>query len=100
MAPPTLPGVGSKASRLTFTYMLMVGVVSMFISDAATVAMMIPIGMSVVRHVRGPSTDGALAGKTNFAAFITLGTVYASVAGGTATMMGVPHNGVAIGLLE
>jgi solute carrier family 13 (sodium-dependent dicarboxylate transporter), member 2/3/5 len=95
-----LPGVGRKASRLTFTYMLMVGIVSMFISDAATVAMMIPIGMSVVRHVRGPATGATAAGKSNFGTFITLGTLYGSVAGGTASMMGVPHNGVAIGALE
>ena len=95
-----LPGVGSRANRLTFTYMLMVGVVSMFISDAATVAMMIPIGMSIVRHVGRTSPGAAPAGRTNLATFITLGTVYASVAGGTATMMGVPHNGVAIATLE
>ena len=98
-----LPGVGSKAHRLTFTYMLMVGVVSMFISDAATVAMMIPIGMSVVRHVRRVTADhptAAHSGLSNLATFITLGTLYAAVAGGTATMMGVPHNGVAISMLE
>jgi sodium-dependent dicarboxylate transporter 2/3/5 len=98
-----LPGVGSKAHRLTFTYMLMVGVVSMFVSDAATVAMMIPIGMSVVRHIRNVTAgfpDAAHAGLSNLAAFITLGTLYAAVAGGTATMMGVPHNAVAISMLE
>jgi solute carrier family 13 (sodium-dependent dicarboxylate transporter), member 2/3/5 len=94
-----LPGVGTKAHRLTFTYMSMVGLVSMFVSDAATVAMMIPIGMSVVRHVRGLSgtPDDR---HTNFGTFITLGTLYAAVAGGTATMIGVPHNGVAISILE
>ncbi len=92
-----LPGVGNHAARLTFTYMLMVGIVSMFISDAATVAMMIPIGMSVVRHVRGHS---AAEGRTNFGTLITLGTLYAAVAGGTGTMMGVPHNGIAIAMLE
>jgi sodium-dependent dicarboxylate transporter 2/3/5 len=98
-----LPGVGSKAHRLTFTYMLMVGVVSMFVSDAATVAMMIPIGMSVVRHVRrvtAGSPDAELGGLSNLATFITLGTLYAAVAGGTATMMGVPHNGIAVSMLE
>jgi sodium-dependent dicarboxylate transporter 2/3/5 len=98
-----LPGVGNKAHRLMFTYMLMVGVVSMFVSDAATVAMMIPIGMSVVQHVRrvtGGSTAPARSGHSNFAAFITLGTLYAAVAGGTATMMGVPHNGIAVSMLE
>ena len=95
-----LPGVGRKSNRLMFTYMFMVGAVSMFISDAATVAMMIPIGMSVVRHVRGPAANATAEAKTNFATFITLGTLYASVAGGTATMMGVPHNGIAIATLQ
>jgi sodium-dependent dicarboxylate transporter 2/3/5 len=83
--------------------MLMVGLVSMFVSDAATVAMMIPIGMSVVRHIRRVTADpqtGAHHGLSNLATFITLGTLYAAVAGGTATMMGVPHNGVAISMLE
>ncbi|MSO82958.1 MAG: hypothetical protein EXQ53_06645 [Acidobacteria bacterium] len=94
-----LPGVGSKTSRLTFTYMLMVGILSMFVSDAATVAMMIPIGMSVVRHVRTMS-GAPLDAKTNLGTFITLGTLYAAVAGGTATMMGVPHNAIAVSMLE
>jgi sodium-dependent dicarboxylate transporter 2/3/5 len=95
-----LPGVGSKAHRLMFTYMLMVGIVSIFISDAAAVAMMIPIGMSVVRHVRGVSAESLDRGTSNFGAFITLGTLYAAVAGGTGSMMGVPHNGIAISMLE
>ena len=101
-----LRGIGGRMHRLTFIYMLIVAAISMFISDAATVAMTIPIGMSVVRHTRtkdqgirtkdqGPRTK-----DTNFAAFITLGTLYASVAGGTATIMGVPHNAIAVAVLE
>lgn len=110
-----LPGIGGKTHRLTFTYMLMVGIISMFVSDAATIAMTIPIGMSLVRHVRamvGASLDDARGGplddargrprgeKTNFAAFMTLGTFYAAIAGGTATVMGVPHNAIVVSLLE
>ena len=38
--------------------------------------------------------------KTNFGAFMTLGTFYASIAGGTATIMGVPHNAIAVSLLD
>ena len=94
-----LPGVGSRTYRLAFAYMLMVGIVSMFVSDAATVAMTIPIGMSIVRHVR--TTAGVDPnGRTNFGALMTLGTLYAAVAGGTATMMGLPHNAVAVSMLE
>jgi len=94
-----LPGVGNKASRLLFTYMLMIGVMSTVVSDAAAVAMTIPIGMSIVRHL-GAVLGAAERQKANFATFITLGTMYASVAGGTATMIGVPHNGIVISLLD
>ena len=91
-------GIGGRTSRLMFVYMAIVGMISWFISDAATIAMTIPIGMSIVRHT------GTMAGQTteksNFAAFVTLGTFYASVAGGTATIMGVPHNAVAVDLLQ
>ena len=94
-------GIGGQTHRLTFTYMLIVGVISMFVSDAATVAMTIPIGMSIVRHIARTMAGARRRGReTNFAAFITLGTFYASVAGGTATIMGVPHNAIAVALLE
>jgi len=94
-----LRGIGGRMHRLTFIYMLIVGAISMFVSDAATVAMTIPIGMSVVRHT-WTASRGAAADTTNFAAFITLGTFYASVAGGTATIMGVPHNAIAVAVLQ
>ena len=93
-----LPGIGGKTHRLMFAYMLIVGVISMFVSDAASIAMMIPIGMSVVRHVR--TMTGTSRETPNFAAFITLGTFYASIAGGTATVMGVPHNAIAMASLN
>ncbi len=94
-------GVGGKTYRLMFAYMMIVGLISWFISDAATIAMTIPIGMGVARHVRtlAGSSSSDVRG-TNFAAFITLGTFYASVAGGAATIMGVPHNAISVALLE
>jgi solute carrier family 13 (sodium-dependent dicarboxylate transporter), member 2/3/5 len=94
-----LPGIGGQTRRLTFAYMLVTGFISMFVSDAATVAMMCPIGMSLVRHIRVMAGTGR-GEKTNLAAFMTLGTFYAAVAGGTATVMGVPHNAIAVSLLE
>jgi solute carrier family 13 (sodium-dependent dicarboxylate transporter), member 2/3/5 len=94
-----MPGIGGKTRRLTFAYMLLTGGISMFVSDAATIAMMCPIGMSLVRHIRVMTGTGA-AEKTSFAAFMTLGTMYAAVAGGTATVMGIPHNAIAVSLLE
>ena len=62
-----LPGLGGKTTRLTFAYMLIVGLISVFVSDAATIAMTIPIGMAIVRHTR-PQGE-----RKQFAAFMTLG---------------------------
>jgi sodium-dependent dicarboxylate transporter 2/3/5 len=90
-------GIGGNTARLMMAYMLSVGVISMFVSDAATVAMTIPIGISLVRHA---GTLAGARGTPNFAAFVTLGTFYASVAGGAATIMGVPHNPISVALLE
>ena len=112
-----LPAIRGRTSRLMFAYMASTGVISMFVSDAATVAMTIPIGMSLVRHIAGIRDQGSGIRREdgrnepsgspipdprsrNFAAFITLGTFYASVAGGMATIMGVPHNAIAMSVLQ
>jgi sodium-dependent dicarboxylate transporter 2/3/5 len=89
-----LPGLGGKTTRLTFAYMLIVALISVFASDAATIAMTIPIGMSIVRHTR---PDGE---RKQFAAFMTLATLYAAIAGGTATIIGVPHNAIVMAALQ
>jgi sodium-dependent dicarboxylate transporter 2/3/5 len=93
-----LPTVAGQTRRLTFAYMLVVGIISMFVSDAATIAMMIPIGMSIVRHIRTMAPGAPAA--ANFGAFMALGTFYAAVAGGTGTMVGIPHNAIAVSLVE
>jgi len=97
-----LPGIGGKTTRLTFAYMLIVSLVSVFVSDAATIAMMIPIGMSLVRHASPSTSLGARPGSVTpkFAAFMTLGTLYAAIAGGTASMIGVPHNAIVMAALQ
>ncbi|HWP84032.1 MAG TPA: SLC13 family permease, partial [Terriglobia bacterium] len=95
----SLPWVAGSMARLAFGYMLAAGLISTVISDAATVAMMIPVGVSLVSFVR---QTGQLApsAKSNFGSFIALGTLYAAVAGGTATLAGIPHNAVSNSLLE
>ena len=94
-----LPGIAGRTRRLTFAYMLATGLLSMFVSDTATIAMMIPIGMALARHIR-TLMGTADHTRTNFGAFMTLATFYASLAGGTATMVGIPHNAIAVSLLE
>lgn len=95
----SLPGAARRTSRLTLAYMTATGLISTVVSDAATIAMMMPIGLSLVDHIQTMAAEERR-GTSRLAEFVTLGTFYAAVAGGTATMVGIPHNAIAVALLE
>ena len=85
--------------RLAFGFMLATSVVSMFISDAATVAMMMPVGISLVSYVRtiagiSPSQ------KSQLGTFFALGCLYGALVGGCVTVMGTPYNALSVDLLQ
>ena len=91
--------VAGNTLRLAFGFMLVTALISTMVSDAATVAMMIPVGVSLVSFVR--SVTGATGKqRSRFGSFLALGTLYAAVAGGTATIAGIPHNALSVALLE
>ena len=96
-----LKGVANSTARLTFMYMLAAGVISMFIADVGVVGMMMPIGMSLFAYISGV-TGLAREGenKSRLASFLALGTLYGAVAGGMATIAGLPHNAVGVALAE
>lgn len=94
----SVKGGASTTYRLTFMFMLATAVVSMFVSDAAAVAIMIPIGMSVVSYLRRLG-DGKR-GFGNVGAIFALGALCAAEAGGMATIVGLPHNALAVALAE
>ncbi|MGH9786798.1 MAG: SLC13 family permease [Terriglobia bacterium] len=95
-----LPGVSGTTNRLLFIYMVTTGIVSLFVSTAAVVAMMMPIGLSLLSYVRTISGQSGARGRSNFATFIALGTLYGSVSGGVATIIGHAPGVVAVSLLE
>ena len=91
--------VSGNTHRLVFGFMLVTAIISSHISDAATVAMMIPVGVSLAGYVR--SVAGlAPTQKSNLGALLALGAMYASAAGGLATIAGVPYSALSISLLE
>ena len=94
----SLKVVNGSTHRLAFGFMLVTGCLSMWVSDAATVAMMIPVGISLVSFVR-TVTGISRSKKSNFGAFLALGALYGAVAGGTATIMGIPHNALAVEMI-
>lgn len=94
--------VGTQPSRIVAGFMLATAFISMWISNTATTLMMLPIGLSVVRLMRGQvppprsekPLDAAQAekGASNFATCLMLGIAYAASIGGLGTLIGTPPN--------
>jgi sodium-dependent dicarboxylate transporter 2/3/5 len=99
----TVLAVGTKPTRLIGGVMLATAVLSMWISNTATAAMMLPIGMSLVvlllDHVRETEISGQkseVSGQksesANFATCMMLGIAYSASIGGLGTLIGTPTN--------
>lgn len=92
--------VGSHANVIIGGFMLATAFLSMWISNTATVVMMLPIAMSVVTllmqdtHLHNPQ------GVRNFAACMLLGLAYAASIGGVSTLVGTPPNAVFAGYVR
>ncbi len=100
----SLKGISTTTHRIAFVYMLAIGLTSMFLSDLATIALAIPIAISISSYVysvadldenKGPET-----GRGHFTTFLVLGSLYATTAGGIATLVGTPPNVISVSLLE
>jgi sodium-dependent dicarboxylate transporter 2/3/5 len=91
--------VGSRPDRLVLGFMLATAGLSMWISNTATVVMMLPIALSVVELVRRQSrAEGSAAAsdepgaRSDFAICLLLGLAYSASIGGMATLIGTPPN--------
>jgi len=100
----TLRVVGTKPINMVGGFMLVTAMLSAFVSNTATTAMMLPIAMSVIALVDGTRTSSDASDdagpKTNFALCLMLGLAYAASIGGTATIIGSPPNGFLVGFLN
>ncbi len=98
----TLKIVGTQPTRMIGGFMLVTAVLSAFVSNTATSAMMLPIALSVIAllktHGNAESGDDSM-GK-NFALCLLLGIAYAASIGGVATIIGTPPNVFLAGFLD
>jgi sodium-dependent dicarboxylate transporter 2/3/5 len=90
------PVVGAGAGRMLVAFGGVTAVLSMWISNTATTAMMYPIGLSIAAHL---ARSGA-AGARQFALVMMLITSFGASIGGMATPVGTPPNLIGIGMLE
>ncbi len=93
----TLRLVGTKPTHVVGGFMFTTAMLSMWLSNTATVVMMLPIALSVIGIIFRPHhgseiDDEDVPQQRNFAACLMLGTAYASSVGGVGTIIGSPPN--------
>jgi len=84
---------GTKPSRVVLGFMVATAFLSMWISNTATTAMMMPVALAVLTQA------GVKPGKSLFGLCLMLSIAYAASIGGIGTLIGTPPNGIAVGFI-
>jgi sodium-dependent dicarboxylate transporter 2/3/5 len=82
--------IGSQPANLVLGFMLATAGLSMWISNTASVMVMMPIGLSIIKEIK--ETKGSAKFLSKFAVALMLGIAYAADIGGMATPIGTPPN--------
>jgi len=97
--------VGTGPQQLVLGFMCATAFLSMWVSNTATAAMMMPIGAAVIQQVREAAAEGGVAipeepARFHFGVTLMLGIAYAASIGGIGTLIGTPPNVLLAGTLE
>ena len=100
MALTILRVVGTKPANLILGFMIATAFISMWVSNTATVVMMLPMATSVIALAR--DEDHASPGSPGraFDAALLLGVAYAASIGGLGTLIGTPPNALLAGFMR
>jgi solute carrier family 13 (sodium-dependent dicarboxylate transporter), member 2/3/5 len=92
-----LSKVGAREDLQIAGFMIATAALSMWVSNTATVALMLPVALSIVpRDAAGRLGDD----KRPFAVALMLGVAYGASCGGVATLIGTPPNAFLAGFMH
>lgn len=94
-----LRAVGTRPDFLVGGFMGATAFLSMWVSNTATAAMMLPIGLSVIALVQGGDGDAPKPQIRHFPVALLLGIAFAANIGGMATLVGTPPNALLAGFM-
>jgi sodium-dependent dicarboxylate transporter 2/3/5 len=100
LAMTVLGVVGARPGNVIFGFMGATAVISMWVSNTATVVMMLPMATSVIAIVRGGDDAADDPRRRAFEVALLLGIAYAGNIGGLGTLIGTPPNALLAGFLS
>ncbi|MGE0755179.1 MAG: SLC13 family permease, partial [Alphaproteobacteria bacterium] len=92
--------IGTKPDKVVAGFMVSSAFLSMWISNTATMLMMLPIALSVVALMRSQMEKDASCPPKEFGICMLLGIAYASSVGGIGTLIGTPPNAIMSGYMQ
>jgi sodium-dependent dicarboxylate transporter 2/3/5 len=91
---------GTRPGPLIFGFMVATAFLSMWVSNTATVVMMLPMATAVIAMAGVPDDQPPTAHHQAFPIALLLGIAYAANIGGLGTLIGTPPNALLAGFLE
>ena len=93
--------VGTRPDRLVLGFIVATAAISMWVSNTATVLMILPLAMPVLELVRAAGVGTAMTDDAahDFEVALLLGIAYAASIGGLGTLIGTPPNALLAGFM-
>jgi len=94
----SMPGIGKSSNLILFTLGLIAAVISMWVSNTATTAMLYPIGLGILNTIAYLHAKDVK--KLKYSTGLMLIIAYGASVGGIGTPVGTPPNLIGIGLIK
>ena len=94
------PLIAASPSRILFAFGAVTALISAWISNTATTAMMFTIGLAILAFLRSSEHETGITMHPAYAMALMLMTSFAASVGGLATPVGTPPNVIGIGFIR